>query len=148
MRKIITFTVAALISGSVLAAGEIYRWKDSNGIWHFSDQPHAGAELVRGARPAPAAPAPAAPPAAAPNAAPPPPGLPPVSQETADEVRREAAAIKSEQCKKAEENYQQQMQARRIYRLDAQGNRTYMNEAEMDAARLEARSARDLACGP
>ena len=47
----------------------------------------------------------------------------------------------------AEAAYQQAVQARRIYKMDAQGNRTYMTDAEIDAARLQARSTRDLACG-
>lgn len=149
MRKLITFTVAALMSASVLAASEIYRWKDANGNWHYSDQPQPGAELVRSSRSATATPAPPAPPPA------PAPAAqtianseaPPVSDSVAREVRQQANAIRAEQCKQAEEIYQQSLQARRIYRLDENGNRTYMSEAEMDAQRLEARSNRDLACG-
>jgi hypothetical protein len=39
------------------------------------------------------------------------------------------------------------MQARRVYKTDEKGNRVFLNSAEIDAARLEARSNRDLACG-
>ncbi len=42
MRKILIFTATLLITGSALASGEIWRWKDSNGTWHYSDQPQAG----------------------------------------------------------------------------------------------------------
>jgi len=38
------------------------------------------------------------------------------------------------------------VQARRMYKTDDKGNRVFLNEAELDAARLQARSARDLAC--
>ena len=60
----------------------------------------------------------------------------PVSPEVAAEVRAEAAAIKAEQCQRAEAQYQDAIQARRIYRTDEQGNRIYMSEAEADQARI------------
>ena len=148
MQKILILAAASLLSTVALAAGEVYRWKDSNGTWHYSDQPQPGAEMVRGARRAPtgtpgASPAPAAAPVPTGN-----PALPPVSQQVASQVRQEAATIQADQCKKAEEAYQNSLNARRIFKDDGKGNRTYLNSAEIDAARLEARSARDLACGP
>ncbi|MET0282093.1 MAG: DUF4124 domain-containing protein [Steroidobacteraceae bacterium] len=150
MRKLLTATVVSLlVASSAFAAGEVYRWKDANGSWHYSDQPLPGAELVRGAQhpvPGVARPAPAA--APAPSIPTDPSGAPVVSPEVAAQVRAEAATAKSEQCKKAEQSYQSSVQARRIFKTDAQGNRTYLSAAEMDAARLEARSNRDLACGP
>lgn len=150
MRKLLILALAPLLAASAVhAAGEVYRWKDPNGTWHYSDQPRPGAELIRGPQRAPVDTAPIAPP----MAQPPVPtdtisGSPVVSQEVADQVRSEAAAAKTEQCKKAEVAYQQAVQARRIYKQDAQGNRTYMTDAEIDAARLQARSTRDLACSP
>jgi len=146
MRKAILIAAACLFGAtSVHAAGEIYRWKDSAGNWHYADQPQPGAELVSGRRPPSAGPsATPAPPPTEPATAP----LPPVSNEVAQSVRNEAAAVKAEQCKKAEDAYQKSIQARRMFRTDEQGNRTYLNDAELDAARLQARSARDLACGP
>jgi hypothetical protein len=149
MRKIFAIAVIALAGSTAFAAGDVYRWKDANGLWHYSDQPQPGAELVRGMR-APSA-ATAAAPAAAPT--PSPPASPdsdtlPVSKEVAAQVRQETANAKAEQCKKNTEDYNKYVQARRIYKSDASGNKVYMTEAEMDAARLQARSARDLACGP
>jgi hypothetical protein len=38
--------------------------------------------------------------------------------------------------------------ARRLYKEDDKGNRVFLSSAEIDAARLEARSTRDIACGP
>jgi hypothetical protein len=74
--------------------------------------------------------------------------VPPLSREVTQQVRQEAAAAKTEQCKKATEAYQSAITARRLYKEDAKGNRTFLNSAEIDAARLEARSTRDIACGP
>lgn len=149
MRKAITFTLALLIAGSTFAAGEIWRWKDANGVWHYSDQrpSQAGAELVsRSGRPttgqAVASPAPPPPPSTPTLADG---GPPPVSEDVASQVRQEAAAAKAEQCKTAEEAYQQVVRARRILKADGV---TYMNNAEIDAERLKVRSLRDQACGP
>ncbi len=147
MRKIFCFTAALLIAGSALAAGEVWRWKDSNGTWHYSDQPQPGAELVRRSGRVESAPA-------APNAQPAPPPSNttnitlPVSDEVAAEVRKEAATAKAEQCKKAEENYQKAVQARVFPRTGADGKQTFLSAAEIDAFRLQARSIRDTACGP
>lgn len=147
MRKILTLAIATLVTTAALGAGEVYRWKDANGVWHFSDQPIPGAELVKGmprASTGNSTPAAASAPASTAAA---PPALPPVSPAVANQVRQEAATAKAEQCKKAEEAYQTMITKQRLYKEDASGNRTYLNEAEIDAARLEARSARDLACG-
>jgi predicted lipid-binding transport protein (Tim44 family) len=148
MRTLASIAVLTLFATTAFAAGEIYRWRDANGTWMYSDQPHPGAELVRRAQPpansntaAAASPRAATATVSAPNA-------PAVSGEIAQQVRNEAATAKVEQCKKAEEAYQKAIQARRMYKDDDKGNRTFLNDSELDAARLEARSNRDLACGP
>lgn len=146
MRKAITLTFALFIAGSSFAAGEIWRWKDAAGTWHYSDQPQPGAELVnRAGRPTTEQPAKPAPPLAPSPAELADGGPPPVSEDVAAQVRREAAAAKAEQCKTAEEAYQQVVRARRILKADGV---TYMSNAEIDAERLKVRSLRDQACGP
>jgi hypothetical protein len=147
MRKVISIAAATLLFAPLLLAeGEVYRWKDANGVWHYSDQPQPGAELVKTGRRNSSSSTPAAPPtpAAAGNAA----SAPlPVSPQVAQQVRQEAASAKEEQCKKATTAYQEAVQARRLYKTDEKGNRTYLDSAQIDNARLEARAARDLACG-
>jgi hypothetical protein len=147
MRKLVSIAVATLLISSLACAGDVYRWKDDNGTWHYSDQPQPGAELVRATRKSFGAAAQAAPPASTPAAAAPnaPPGVTP---EVAKQVRQEAATAKVDQCKKATDAYQKAVQARRIYKDDGKGNRTFLNDSQIDAARLEARSNRDVACGP
>jgi hypothetical protein len=153
MRKIFTFTSATLLMASAFGAGEVYRWKGQDGTWHYSDQPRAGAELVRTGQPprpavseadanvGPAAPAtPASPMASTDDPL-------PVSDAIAEEVRAAAATAKNDQCTRAEGAYQQAIQARRIHKTDAEGNRVYLSDAEIDAARMQARANRDLACG-
>jgi len=148
MRKYFSLAAAPLVLSLLIGAGEVYRWKDGNGVWHYSDQPQPGAELVKSARLSSATPGGSTPPPPAPaaRAEAPPPALPDVTPQVASQVRQEAATAKAEQCKKAETGYQQTVQARRMYKTDDKGNRVFLNEAELDAARLQARSARDLAC--
>jgi Domain of unknown function (DUF4124) len=147
MRKIISLSLLSLCSLAAFAASDVYRWKDSNGLWHYSDQPQPGAELVRGARRAPAARSnPPAPPVESGPRTLNTTSTQPVSKEVAAEVRQDAAKAKAEQCKKAESAYLQAVQARRVYKEDAKGNRTFLSESEIDATRLDARSTRDLAC--
>lgn len=150
MRKILCLTAALLVAGTAIAAGEVWRWKDANGTWHYSDQPQPGAELMRRSSGRPsesapvAAPAPTPPPQSSTASSP----LPPVSAEVAAQVRQEAASAKADQCKKAEETYQQVIKARVVTKTDAAGNKIALSNEEIDAARLQARSVRDTACGP
>lgn len=158
MRKITTFSLALLVTASAFGAGEVYRWRGADGTWHYSDQPRPGAELVMGSGRTLPVPAPAqeesAPESQAPSADSDNNDIP-VSDAVASEVRAAAAAAKSEQCKQAEAQYQQALVARRFYKVDAQGKRltdaqgnpVFMNNAEIDAERLQARAIRDLACG-
>ena len=151
MRKFLTLTSAAgLIAVCIVATGagqgDIYRWKDVNGNWHYSDQPQAGAELVRGTRkPPPSTPSPAPASKATANAtatttAP--------DSKTVDQVRQDVAAAQDDNCKKADEAYNKSVQARRMYKIDAQGVKTYLTDAELDEARLNARTQRDAVCKP
>jgi len=149
MRRILTLAATILITASALAAGDIYRWKDANGTWHYSDQPQPGAELVmRNSRPVDSDSAAAVATTPTPDAPPETSGPLPVSDAVASQVRQEAATAKAQQCKKAEGAYQQAIQARIMTRTDEAGNKVFMTPAEIDAYRLEARSYRDQACGP
>ncbi len=150
--RTLSILTGVLLCASMLASagtGAVYRWKDPNGIWHYSDQPRPGAIMISGPKK----------PASAPNATPtpPPPPVPvparataeeepQVSPEVANDVRAAAATAKTEQCKKATEVYDKSIQARRLYKTDEQGNRVYLSEAELDKERLKARSARDISC--
>jgi hypothetical protein len=150
MRKPFAIAVLTLLASTAFAAGEVYRWKDAGGVWHYSDQPHPGAEVVRGqaASSAPAA-APAATPAPAAAAAAPTTNEPlPVSKEVAQEVRQEAATAKAKLCEKAKVDYKNLVENPRVRTVDEKGNTTVLDAAAMDKARLNARAVRDLACGP
>jgi len=146
MRKPFAIAALTLLASTAFAAGEVYRWKDAGGIWHYSDQPHPGAELMRGqAAPstAPATPAPVAAQPAATTSEP-----LPVSKEVAQEVRDEYASSKAKKCEKAKVQYKNVMEAARMKSKDDKGNDVFLDAAAMDKARLDARAAKDLLCGP
>jgi hypothetical protein len=153
MRKLITLTTVIGLAAVCFVAtgagqGDIYRWKDAQGNWHYSDQPQPGAELVRGTRkpppstPAAAAPAPAA--TASTTAAP----APAADPKTVDQVHQDVATAQDENCKKATEAYDKSVQARRMYKIDEQGVKTFLNSEELDVARQNALTRRDTACKP
>jgi hypothetical protein len=149
MRLIPAFAVLCLVPLVAPAAGEIYRWKDTTGVWHYSDQPQPGAELVKSTRkPAATQASTQGSQGSTSTASSVLPASSPLSDSVTQQVRDEAAAAKSDQCKKAIEAYDKSIQARRMFRVDDQGNQVFLNNDELDQARLNARSARDLACGP
>lgn len=150
MRKTLAIAVMTLLGTAAFAAGEVYRWKDASGVWHYSDQFHEGAEVVRKSGAATAA---TAAPAQTPAAAPAPAAQTasddlPVSKEVAQEVRQDASAAKAKRCEKAKTDYDELVKALRVKRKDDKGNEVFLNAAEIDKARLDARATRDLACAP
>jgi len=75
--------------------------------------------------------------------------MPALSKDVAQQVRDDVAAAKIKRCEKAKADYDEMVKALRIKRPpDAKGVVTFLTPEEMDAARLEARSVRDLACAP
>ena len=61
-------------------------------------------------------------------------------------VKADVAATRAQQCKEATERYDRSIRAMKLYRTGPKGEQIWLTEAELDAARLEARNARDTAC--
>jgi hypothetical protein len=61
-------------------------------------------------------------------------------------VQKDVAATRAEQCKKATERYQRSITARHAYRLNKDGERQYLTDAEIDQERLDARHEMDQFC--
>jgi len=146
MRNRLSFLVAAsLLTALAAQAGDIYRWKDSSGLWHYADQPVPGAERVastsRGLTPRNEASPPAAPrsaPTATPAAG---------NTEAAQKVREDVAASKAGKCKDAQASYEQTVSARRLFKKGDDGEPQYLNDEETEAARVAARSTMEYYCG-
>ncbi|MEZ5458371.1 MAG: hypothetical protein R3E65_03250 [Steroidobacteraceae bacterium] len=66
---------------------------------------------------------------------------------TSRAVQADVAATQAKQCKEATDRYNRAIEARRIYKTGPNGEQIFLNEAELTQARVEARNARDLACG-
>jgi len=62
-------------------------------------------------------------------------------------LQKDLADKRSEQCKQAQETYQKSIEARLIYRTGKNGEREYLSDTEADQARLNARLSMDQACG-
>ncbi len=145
MRYLLPLTIAVTLTAAFGAqAGDIYRWKDAQGSWHYADQPVPGAERISQAtRNVPAADA-ATPPAARSSTAA---ATSPTAQ-IAQKVKQDVAVTRAEHCKKAQEAYEQAISARRLFKQGANGEPEYLDETQVEAHRVAARSEMDTLCGP
>jgi hypothetical protein len=66
--------------------------------------------------------------------------------ETTRAVKEDVAKKRDEQCKEASARYQQAVAARRIFKTNEKGERTYLSDAEADQARVAAKSEVDAVC--
>jgi len=124
---------ALLVVTTLLATGaaqaEVYRWVDENGEVHFSDRPRSGANTVR----VPKAPA------SAPSDA----GRAERQRRLleawqAERLRKQEAKSRAEEqarerrrnCAIARDNLRQYRNAGGVYRLNEQGERVFMDDAE------------------
>jgi len=73
MRRPTSFLLLGLVLAANAAETEIWRWKDANGVVHYSDSPAPGAERVQSSAPRPSTPAPSFTPAPGEQSAAPPP---------------------------------------------------------------------------
>jgi hypothetical protein len=146
-----TLAIATLILlagvGAALADGDIWRWKDAQGVFHYSDQWVPGSELIKSnsnrTRPSPDDSSPNRSSVDTTDA-----DRTVQQQQTARTVAADVAKVKEKQCKDAQERYQNAIQARRIYKTTKDGQREYMSDAEAEALRVQAKNDVDLACGP
>lgn len=144
-------TVVLLLC-SYAASAEVYRWVDPQGGVHYSDRPESEkAELIGIAsrRSDPTV----------------------IAQRTeadrerrqqvttqqqrqqsdqaaANAVQRDVTASRSEQCKKAQDQYRVAIESQRLYRVGKDGEREYLNDAELSEARINAKKAVDDLCKP
>ncbi|MGB8327062.1 MAG: DUF4124 domain-containing protein [Steroidobacteraceae bacterium] len=148
MRLAIVF--AALTLGAALVArADVWMWKDAGGVTHYSDMPVQGAVRVKSITPRPpgaAERAEARPSASGPSTAASGEQFP-VSASTAAAVQQDVAQKRAEQCKQAKAEYEKAVAARRIYKTNKNGEREYLNDADADKMRLQARASMDEACG-
>lgn len=142
MRRLAFLTI--VLSALPLGAAEVYRSVDENGNVVYSDRPDGAAQelIVVNATPAPANPRPIA---------------SPRSQSTDQEdaeggetPRREliepTAEERAERCAVARDRVARYSVAHRLYRTGADGEREYLNDAQIDEARVKAAADVDNWC--
>jgi hypothetical protein len=147
---LITLMLAGL--ATVAAADTVYKWVDRGGQVHYTDLPpdQAGAKLIGvferdmvmaadeeggGAE------------EAGPDVYDSGPALEEVATaDAAAAVQRDLDAVRSGQCKQAQERYKTYIESRRLYRETPDGKREYLSDAELSKARVEAKKEVDEFC--
>ncbi|HEX4268401.1 MAG TPA: DUF4124 domain-containing protein [Steroidobacteraceae bacterium] len=140
-----TSMVVLLGAVSAARADVVYEWTDAKGQLHYTDQWVPGAKLVR----TDTAHRPAADSGATQgiqnesNAA----SHDLKDQQDTQAVQQDEAKARAARCAQDKQEYQKLIDSRRIYTTDKSGQRTYLSDADADAARLRARQAMDADCG-
>lgn len=151
MRRVLAIS-ALVLAAAGTAQADVYRFVDAQGRIQYSDRWVPGSELIKTSdrNRATNSEAAAAQRAAEQNKL-------AVSNDriaaqqaqhnAADAVRRDVAATRGEQCKKAKEVYEKSVQARRLYKVGKDGEREYLTDSQADEQRLQARMEMQNACG-
>jgi len=69
-------------------------------------------------------------------------------QATAQAVNADVTKSRAKQCEEAKERYRVAVDSHKLYKLGSNGERQYLNDAELSQARLSARRDLDESCGP
>jgi hypothetical protein len=148
MLRRLSMTALILAGAFTLARADVYRWVDEHGEPHYSDQWVPGSEVIRTAgkngRSTSSFDA---------NGAPTPPknltaGAPEqADQENSRAVQQDVQKTRDAQCKAATARYTQAVQARRVYKTGADGERSYLSDNDADTYREDARKDVQSACG-
>ena len=155
---------ALLLAGVAAVAGAetVYKWVDTAGQIHYTDLPprQAGAKILgvyqqeagtidegesgdsddysdqdeTGAPPDTGSASPST-------------SEPPVSDAAMAAAQADAEKAKVEQCKAAQDRYQQYINSRRLFRETPDGKRVYLTDQELTEARARAKQAVDDYCG-
>ena len=145
-----TLVVLGAIALPSLAA--VYKWIDPKGEVHYSDRPpppegkllsidtSAQHNHEHGSEPAPRASAPAP---GAPNAT--------LSPEAAAKLKQsvdsDVSNARADQCKQAQDKYQNYIHSRRLYKEGPNKERIYLSDQELETERLNAKHEVDEICG-
>ena len=135
-------------------AGDVYKYVDERGQTLYTDRPMPGAVKVATTTPRPAASAARsyASQQAATNQQ--------LSasnqriaqgqddQRVASMVAKDQEASRLERCKKARSDYNTSINSQRLYKLDKDGNRVYLSDAELSQRRIDGAKAVESICGP
>lgn len=147
MLRLVSITTLVLAGACTLARADVFRWVDTEGVVHYSDQWVPGSVLVKTSRPHPETPS-----AAATRT----PSVTAMNGRATDQLNNEAnaravqqdvAKARDAQCSFAKDRYAKAVTSRRVYKEGKDGERQYMTDADADAYREQARKDVQQACG-
>jgi hypothetical protein len=144
-----------LCAGAVsVAYADVFRWVDDHGSVHYSDQWVPGSQVIK-STPKPGNGGSST--SSRSSFAAPRPNGPPSQDNATKAVKQDLAKVREQQCKEAKDRYDKAIQARRIYKAPAAGDkskdadrpddRQYLSEDEADAYRVKARQDVQDFCG-
>ena len=146
VRHLSLLAVSAMLLATVGAQADVYKYKDEHGNVLYTDKPstlpaerlnvqsqktdvvavQARQQAEQARQQAPAAQQ--------------------QPQRTDPQTAQQMAADKAEQCKKARERYDSYMNSQRLFKQGPNGEREYLSDAELDAARASAKTTMDEFC--
>jgi hypothetical protein len=157
------YSLAALLLCASLTAhaeGSVYKWSDKDGAIHYTDKPppsdgkllavetnmsgHNGVGLMDSSSAS-------APPVSMQSAPartnqPRPAGAKAPSAEIKRQVEEDVQAAQADNCQIAKERYDRYIHSRHIYREGMDKTQTFLSDAEIDAARVNAKAEVEEAC--
>jgi len=144
------FISALIIAGAfTLAQADVYRWVDERGQAHYSDQWMPGSEIIKtskthpagadsGARVADQRTITASNTKVAAQLG---------EQDNARAVQQDVASRRAVLCKQSKDSYMRAVTSRRVYKEGADGERSYLSDADADAYREQLRKQVQDYCG-
>ena len=144
-------TFVALGAFALPATAAVYKWVDPQGNVHYSDLPpppegklvsidpnaHTSGKMAEpAARAAVRQPSPA--PAAAPPVSGPAAQTPEANARMKQEVENDVTTAQADQCKQAQDRYQNYVRSRRLYKEGPNKERIYLTDQELETERLNA----------
>jgi len=149
MLRRLSLTAVIFAGALTFARADVYRWVDSQGQAHYSDQWVPGSQVIKTDK--------AHPPGADATArAQEQKSLTAASdriskelsaEQNARAVQADLAKTRDARCKAAKDAYQRSIISRKVYKDDKDGTRTYLSDTELDAYREQARQAVQDNCG-
>jgi len=141
---------ALIIAGAfTLARADVYRWVDDRGQSHYSDQWMPGSEVIKTSKTRPPGTESAARSAdqrgltASNNRI----AAQLGDQDNSRAVQQDVASRHAALCKTSKESYMRAVTSRRVYKEGANGERSYMSDADADAYREQLRKQVQEYCG-
>jgi Domain of unknown function (DUF4124) len=147
MSRLVPITALMLAGALTVAHADVYRWIDAQGVPHYSDEWVPGSVVIKTTsreRPDSSSDSSSSSSQSAQSSR--------IHEQLSEEdnsraTQQDIAKVKAVQCEAAKTRYSKALVARRVFKEDANGDRTYLSDEDADAYRAQARQAVQDACG-